>query len=105
MVSIIAATPVSALNLRVSSPLGGPVNAPLIERLPKSRSIVETSIGSGVAPSAMILLADVSLLTFAPSRCHTSDQFCQTYRSSNDRTTTRVGIELSCPMFSISAIQ
>jgi hypothetical protein len=51
-----AATPVSTLNFSVASPVAGsPVKAPSIERLAKSRSDVETSIGSRAAPSVMIL--------------------------------------------------
>ena len=45
MVSIMAATPVSTLNLSVASPVAGsPVRAPSIERLANRRSDVETSI-------------------------------------------------------------
>jgi hypothetical protein len=51
-----AAMPASALNFSVASPVAGsPVIAPSIERLPSIKSDDETSIGSGDAPSTMIL--------------------------------------------------
>jgi hypothetical protein len=67
IVSIMAATPVSALNLSVASPVAGsPVRAPSIERFPNSRSVVETSTGSEEAPSAMILPRGRSPSLLAP---------------------------------------